>query len=60
MTDKTQANSDLLSEIPVVISIGIVELAEALSMQGAEVVQVDWRPPASGDDDLISILDALS
>jgi hypothetical protein len=31
------------------VSLGLPVFAEAVAAQGADVVQVDWRPPASGD-----------
>lgn len=38
------------------INIGLETFFDSLSEQGAEVVQVDWRPPAGGDERLMDIL----
>ncbi|HEX9595856.1 MAG TPA: hypothetical protein VF982_03170, partial [Anaerolineales bacterium] len=38
------------------INVGVERFYESLKAQGAEVVQVDWRPPAGGNEDLMSIL----
>lgn len=38
------------------ISVGVETFADSLRAQGAEVVSVDWRPPASGDAKLAGIL----
>jgi len=32
-----------------VVNLGLSVLGEAVAAQGADVVQVDWRPPAGGD-----------
>ncbi len=38
------------------INVGLESFAENLTLQGAAVVQVDWRPPASGNERLAGIL----
>ncbi len=38
------------------INVGLEIFAESLKDQGAEVVWVDWRPPAGGNERLASIL----
>lgn len=38
------------------INVGLESFAENLQAQGAEVVQVDWRPPAGGNERLMAIL----
>lgn len=38
------------------INVGIETFYESLTAQDAQVVQVDWRPPAGGDENLMSIL----
>ena len=38
------------------INIGLQEFAEAVRIQGAEVVRVDWRVPAGGRRELIAAL----
>lgn len=42
-----------------VINVGLELFLESLSAQGIEVVQVDWRPPAGGDEHLASLLEKL-
>jgi FdrA protein len=42
-----------------VINVGVESFYDSLKSQGAEAVQVDWRPPASGNDDLMSILEKM-
>jgi len=39
-----------------VINIGIETFSASLAAQGAQVVQVDWRPPAGGNEKLAGIL----
>ena len=38
------------------INVGLESFYESLLSQGAEAVQVDWRPPAGGDKNLMDIL----
>lgn len=45
-----------LSEPVCAINIGLPIFMESLIDQGAEVVQVDWQPPAGGDEKLAAIL----
>jgi len=44
---------------PAAINIGLERFAEGVAAQGAEVVHVDWRPPAGGDARLGEILEKL-
>lgn len=41
------------------INVGIESFYESLKGQGADAVQVDWRPPAGGNEDLMSILEKM-
>jgi FdrA protein len=41
------------------INVGLETFTESLSEQGAKVIQVDWRPPASGDEKLMGILERM-
>ena len=50
---------ELLQDGPVVINIGLRGFAESLQDQGAEVVHVEWAPPAGGDAELAGLLDKL-
>ncbi|HEX5621025.1 MAG TPA: DUF1116 domain-containing protein, partial [Solirubrobacteraceae bacterium] len=41
------------------VSLGLSIFADALHDQGAPVVEVDWRPPASGDAGTLAVLTRL-
>lgn len=47
---------DLLHQPLVVINVGLKDFAENLEAQEADVVQVDWEPPAGGDQEMIDLL----
>jgi hypothetical protein len=49
----------LLLEPIVVINIGLSQFGKSLEEQKVEVVQVDWKPPAGGDKEMIDLLDQL-
>lgn len=51
--------SALIQDGPKVINIGLASFAEDLRKAKAEVVQVNWAPPAGGDEELIKALDQL-
>jgi FdrA protein len=38
------------------VNIGLESFAENLLAQGASAIQVDWRPPAGGNERLMAIL----
>jgi hypothetical protein len=57
--NKEEGRVDLLQESPPVINIGIAEFYEALVAQEVEAIQVDWRPPAEGDEELTDLLEEL-
>jgi hypothetical protein len=46
-------------EEPIVVNIGFPEFFETLVAQEVKAVQVDWQPPAAGDEDLVDLLDEL-
>ena len=50
----------LLEEPPRVINIGLSFFADDLKKQDAEMVNVDWSPPARGDIELANLLAKLS
>jgi FdrA protein len=50
---------DLLQKPIIVINLGLKKFAESLEEQQVEVVQVDWVPPAGGDQAMIDLLDQL-
>jgi hypothetical protein len=39
------------------VNIGLESFADAVRVQGAEVVDVDWRPPGGGDPDVVALLE---
>ena len=41
------------------INVGVESFLESLKAQGADAIQVDWRPPASGNEDLMNILERM-
>ena len=55
---ETKVN-ELLQGQMVVINLGLKKFAESLEEQKIEVVQVDWVPPAGGDQELMNLLDQL-
>lgn len=51
---------ELLLEKPLkVINIGLEIFFDSLSTQSVEAVQVDWKPPAGGDERLAKLLEKL-
>jgi len=48
-----------LSEPLAAINVGLEAFYESLIAQGATAVQMDWRPPAGGDERLAGILERL-
>lgn len=41
------------------INVGLESFTESLMAQGAPVIQVDWRPPAGGNQRLMAILERM-
>jgi FdrA protein len=41
------------------INVGLESFAESLLAQGAAAIQVDWRPPAGGNEHLMAILERM-
>jgi len=41
------------------INVGLETFTESLTAQDAQVIQVDWRPPASGNERLMAILERM-
>ena len=56
MSDEIDA---VLREPLVVINLGLAGFALSLEQQQVEVVQVDWMPPAGGDQEMIDLLEEL-
>lgn len=50
---------ELFAAGPKVINLGLASFADDLQRSGAEVVHVDWRPPAGGDPKLLDALESL-
>ncbi len=50
---------DLLHQPLVVINVGLKDFAENFEAQEVDVIQVDWAPPAGGDQEMIDILKNL-
>jgi FdrA protein len=43
----------------VVINLGLKTFAKNFEKQAIDIVQVDWTPPAGGDQEMIDLLDNL-
>jgi len=41
------------------INVGLESFTESLMAQDAPVIQVDWQPPAGGDERLMAILERM-
>ncbi len=51
---------ELFAQPLAVVNIGLKIFHSALHNQGVPCVQVDWRPPAGGNVDLMAILAKLN
>ncbi len=49
----------ILHEPLLVINVGLRGFAESLEDQDVDVTQVEWAPPASGDQEMIDLLETL-
>jgi hypothetical protein len=49
----------LFSGPVVAINLGLKLFGVSLEQQGVDVVQVDWAPPAGGDQEMMDLLDDL-
>lgn len=60
---KPEASKDAalkkFSEPLAAINVGVESFFDSLKAQGAQAVQVDWRPPASGNEELMGILEKM-
>ncbi len=52
--------AELLQSRPRVINLGLAVFAIDLDAQDVDVVHVNWRPPAGGDEDLARLLSMLA
>ena len=59
MESKLEKLKDLSGKPLRVINVGLELFEESLTAQGGQVVQVDWRPPAGGDERLAKLLEKL-
>ena len=57
MKNNTSRRKGLLTEKLKVINVGVETFADDLAMQDVDVVRVDWRPPAGGDEELLKLLE---
>jgi len=54
-----ESKADILQQPLVVINVGLKDFAENLEAQDADVIQIDWTPPAGGDQEMIDLLKEL-
>lgn len=54
-----QLDLSVLNQPLAAINVGLESFTESLTAQGAQVIQVDWRPPASGNEKLMAILERM-
>jgi len=54
-----QQPSPLFGQTLSVVNIGIDLFAETLRQQSVDVIQVQWSPPATQNEDLMNLLDSL-
>ena len=53
-------NLEYLSQPFAAINVGLESFYESLSSQGAQAIQVDWRPPAGGNEKLAALLQKMN
>jgi FdrA protein len=51
--------AELLRGKPVFVNVGVQDFGDSLRQAGYEVVEVDWSPPAGGDERMAALLDDL-
>jgi hypothetical protein len=49
----------LLSGPVIAVNLGLKSFGASLEQQGVEVVQVEWVPPAGGDQEMMDLIDEL-
>ena len=57
--DQETALDRLLATPVAAINLGVEDFAENLDAQEAQVLHVNWIPPAGGDPEIIAILDKI-
>jgi acetoin utilization deacetylase AcuC-like enzyme len=50
---------NLFREDLVVVNLGLDTFADTLRKEQVKVIQMNWRPPAGGNQSLIALLDKL-
>lgn len=53
------AVNDLFKKELKVINVGLLSFKESLEQTGFKVIQVDWKPPAGGDEEALEALKKL-
>ncbi|MBP7140241.1 MAG: fdrA domain protein [Caldisericia bacterium] len=53
------AIADLFKKELKVINIGLLSFKESLDKEGFKAIQVDWKPPAGGDEEALEALKKL-
>lgn len=59
MYEKESREKNILTEKLKVVNIGILTFADDLRSQNVDVVQVNWKPPAGGDVEMLKLLEKL-
>ena len=59
-TTPPSAAGALLAAPPHVVNVGLSLFADSLRGQEVPVIDVDWQPPASGDPELLALLERLT
>jgi FdrA protein len=54
--DGPPVSHEAIQELPAAINVGLESFYDSLVAQGAQAVQVDWKPPAGGNEKLASLL----
>ena len=55
----SEVDLEALTRPMTAINVGLETFTESLNDQGAGVIQVDWRPPAGGNEKLMGILERM-
>ncbi|HZW58423.1 MAG TPA: hypothetical protein VFF30_19200 [Nitrososphaerales archaeon] len=60
MSESSNNGSSILGKELLVICMGVSTFADDLEKQGVKkVVRVDWKPPATDDEEILELLDKL-
>ena len=59
MKNNSESTNELLYSKLKIINIGLSVFYESLLDQDIQVVQVNWHPPAGGDEELLDFLDEV-